>query len=312
MATQKPQALTMKVNQIEKNPILALSVSAKDIAAYGRLTRAFGNVAPAIVGPTFDEGYRVLSGQAQLEAMAQHKNAKIPVIIADTQEESQQLKLALMLCTLRQEGSSLSEGAFIDTLIREHGMSQQELAKMLKKSKSWISKRHSLAVKLAQEVKELVKSGTLCARSAEEIAKLPADTQMDFAKSIVRDSLNKTSVAYLVSLYTHPSTSPATQETILHDPQAALDVCITSPSRAKQPQKRSQSQKMTGNMRFLIQLICELKGLLTTADISTLREISCSLKTLQEVIEDLRVVLDAAFLQVSPGKPMRGTGGVTA
>jgi ParB family chromosome partitioning protein len=311
MATKKTQTLILKAAQIEKNPTLALSVSEKDIAAYRRLTRAFGNVTPVIVGPTLGQGYRILSGQTQCDAMSQLGNAQIPVVVANTHTESEQIKLALMLCTLREEISSLSEGTFINTLIRDHGMTQQDLARMLRKSKSWVSKRHSLAVKLVGEVKELVKSGTLCARSAEEIAKLPADTQIDFAKTIVRDSLNKTNVATLVRLYTHPCTSPATQETILQNPQAVVDAKINPIRQTKQPEKRTPAQKITGNMRFLVQLICELKGLLTTANITTLTEIACNLKMLQEVTADLRVILAGALIQVSPGKPMNPAGGET-
>lgn len=307
MATNKLQILTIKASQIEKNPILALGVGEEDITAYGRLSRAFGNVAPVIVGPTPEQGYRVLFGQAQLEAaMVQSKTAQTPVIVANTSEESQQMKLALMMAALRQEGSSLSEGAFIDALIRDHGVTRQELAKMLKKSKSWISKRQALAVRLTKEVKELVKSGSLCARSAEEIAKLPADTQMDFAKSIIRNSLNKTNVACLVSMYTHPDTSPAAQTAIVQDPQTVLDAHIVTSRIPRRSEKRSPAQKMSASMRFLIQLLHELKGRLIVTDSNILGEITSTIKLLQDVTADLNVVLEIALQRVSPGKPAGG------
>ena len=40
MATKKSTACTLKVGQIEKNPILALGVSAKDVSEYERVAKA--------------------------------------------------------------------------------------------------------------------------------------------------------------------------------------------------------------------------------------------------------------------------------
>jgi len=50
MASMKNKACTLKVGQIEKNPILALGTGEKDVEKYERVTKVYGNVLPAIVG----------------------------------------------------------------------------------------------------------------------------------------------------------------------------------------------------------------------------------------------------------------------
>ena len=72
MASKKNKACTLKVVQIEKNPILALGTSEKDVKTYERVAKAYGNVVPAIVGQS-GNAYRMLAGQARLEACAHHK-----------------------------------------------------------------------------------------------------------------------------------------------------------------------------------------------------------------------------------------------
>ena len=176
MTSKKNKACTLSVGQIEKNPILALGTSEKDVKTYERVAKAYGNVAPAIVGQS-GNAYRILAGQARLEACAQQGIREMPAIVAELTGEEDQMKLALLLSTVREEGGPLSEGAFIDALVTCHGVPRRELMTLLKKSKSWLSKRQALALKLSEEVKEMVRGGVLCVRTAEEIAKLPSDVQ---------------------------------------------------------------------------------------------------------------------------------------
>ena len=223
MASKKNKACTLKVVQIEKNPILALGTSEKDIKTYERVTKAYGNVVPAIVGQS-GNAYRILAGQARLEACAHQGIREIPAIVAELSDEADQMKLALLLSTVREEGGPLSEAAFIDTLVTRYGVGRRELMTLLKKSKSWITKRQALALKLSEEVKGMVKDGTICARAAEEISKLPSDVQFPFACTAARDGLNKNNIEALVGLYRREDTGEALRGTILNSPLTVLGV----------------------------------------------------------------------------------------
>jgi ParB-like chromosome segregation protein Spo0J len=129
MASTKNKACTLKVGEIEKNPILALNIGEKDVEKYGRVTKAYGNVAPAIVGQN-GKAYRVLAGQARLEACVHSGIQEMPVIVAEISVPVEQMKLALLLSSVREEGGALSEGAFIDTLVTHHGVTRRQLIGM--------------------------------------------------------------------------------------------------------------------------------------------------------------------------------------
>jgi len=304
MASKKNKVCTLKVGEIEKNPILALSISEKDVERYGRVTKTYGSVTSAIVGQS-GNAYRILAGQAGLEACVHNGIQDMPVIVAEISAEAEQMKLALLLSTVRQEGGALSEGAFIDALITRHGVTRRELMKLLMKSKSWISKRQSLALRLTENVKGMVKDGVICARTAEEIAKLPEDIQVSFASNVVRDGLSKTNVEQLVSLYTREEPGSALRDTILKSPLAALDACaVGSVSRHKE--KRSISQRIAGSAGFLIRMGTELKELLAKADSQSLHMVSTDLNNLRAILTDLRTVLAGILAGVSPGKPQGG------
>ena len=109
MASKKNKVCTLKVGEIEKNPILALSISEKDVEKHGRVTKTYGSVTSAIVGQS-GNAYRILSGQTGLEACVHNGIQDMPVIVTEISDEAEQMKLALLLSTVRQEGGALSEG----------------------------------------------------------------------------------------------------------------------------------------------------------------------------------------------------------
>ena len=131
MASKKNKACILKVGQIERDPILALDTSAKDVEKYERVAKAYGNVAPAIVGQN-GEAYHILAGQARMEACVHHGIKEMPVIVAEISGEAEQMKLSLLLSTVQEEGGALSEGAFIDALLTRHGVTRRELIGLLK------------------------------------------------------------------------------------------------------------------------------------------------------------------------------------
>jgi ParB-like chromosome segregation protein Spo0J len=300
----KNKICTLKLGEIEMNPILALSTSGKDVERHGRVTQTYGNVTPAIVGQS-GNAYRILAGQAWLLACAHNGIQEMPVVVAEVSGAAEQMKLALLLSTVRQEGGALSEGTFSDALLTEHGVTRQELMGLLKKSKSWISKRQLLALKLTDNVKGMVKDGVICARTAEEIARLPGDVQLSFACKVVRDGLSKTNVEQLVSLYTYTDPDGALRDTILESPQVVLDAYKVEPVKRRK-ENRSMSERIAGNAGFLIRMGTELKGLLAKTEPQSLNMVTSDLNNLRVILADLLTVLDVILAEVSPGKLQGG------
>jgi ParB-like chromosome segregation protein Spo0J len=304
MASKKNAACTLSVRQIEKSPILALGMSQKDVRKYEKVASVYGNITPAIVGMSGNT-YHLLDGQARLEACAHSGFDEMPVIVAQASGDAEQMKLALLLSTIREEGGAISEGVFIDRLITCHGVSRRELTKLLGKSKAWLSKRQSLANNLSDVVQGMVTDGTLYTRTAEEIAKIPKESQAKFAGNVVKDQLSKTEVERLVSLYRDENTSQSCRETILEDPVAVLpETVLRRP--AKRKDSRSEGEKIAATARYAIRLIGEMGRLIAVADSAVLLLVTPHLSALREAMADLALLLSAGIASVSPGEPQRG------
>lgn len=86
-------------------------------------------------------------------------------------------------------------------LCQNHLQTQSEVAFMLGRSVSWVSKRLALSDRLATSVVELVQAGQICSHTAQEIARLPGDVQQTFAGKVITEHLPKSTVERLVSTY---------------------------------------------------------------------------------------------------------------
>ena len=299
MKPKKSTACILKVRHMERNPILALGTSENDVQKYERLASFFGSVSPCVVARS-EKGYRVLSGQAKLDALDRNGMKEIPAIVAETGEETEQMKLSLMLSTIREEGGAISEGIFIDRLISS-GVQRRELIKLLGKSKSWLSKRQALATNLAEAVKGMVADGCLCPRSTEEIAKLPPEMQTQFAANVVRDQLSKTNVEQLVRLFRDRDTSEIRCQMILEDPLTALPKTLTKTRRSKGPLQTEQ--RLISAVRYAIRQMNEIKGLVLAADKETLGKALPKLDALSAAIADISTVIRIRVSDiVSPGE----------
>jgi hypothetical protein len=207
---------------------------------------------------------------------------------------------------VREEGGSLSEGALINTLTTQHGVTRRELMVLLKKSKSWISKRQTLALKLSDNVKGMVRDGTISARTAEEIAKLQQDVQTGFAGRVAMDGISKDNAGQLVSMYNAEDTDSALRDAILNTPLSVLDTAAVS-SVHRRKEKRGSAERISGIIGFLVRMTCQLKGLLATADGQALGAVANDLDALRDALADLHIVL-ALHSEVSPGKPQQDGG----
>jgi len=221
MAPKMNEICTLKPIQIVKNTELALGATKKNTGKYKRLTAEYGNIMPVIVCMQKNGTYNVISGCAGLDACVEAGIAEVPAVLSNLPNEKEQMKLSLMLTALPDECSALAEGIIINRLIKEHNLTQYETAKFLGKSRSWVCKRISLAKNLAESVKRMISDGTLCSRSAEEIAKMPKELQSEFAANVVNAGLSKNNICKLFKLYKN-ATDDATRLRVIKSPVTAL------------------------------------------------------------------------------------------
>ena len=215
----KPEVATAKQRQLVDNKELALGVTKDGVARARQVIGTFGAVLPLVVARLEDgETFKILNGQSVAKAARSMGVQDVPIVIAGVRGEKQFKLLALQLTAQSSEPVAILQGVLIESLVKEHGVAPGALSRLLQVSKSWLSKRQSLARSLSDNVKTLVSGGVLAPRSAEEVAKLPEEAQLAFADNIVKGRMPKDAVAKLVAMHNDPGTPLEVRELILSEP----------------------------------------------------------------------------------------------
>ena len=181
-----------------------------------------GVVHTPVIGTTKDGRWLLLSGQSEFTALRELGVKKMDAVEVDvTGDGMDKSKLSLLLISLQNKPGALCEGLLIQEALNA-GVNRSEIQTILCKSASWVSNRLSLVTRLDSNVYEMVKSGLLEARSAEEVARLPQGAQFAFAEIAVREGLAKSAIESLVCGYNDESCPDSVKAQILTDPREAL------------------------------------------------------------------------------------------
>jgi ParB family chromosome partitioning protein len=280
-----------------------VGVPQRDIAKCAKVVSAYGNVAPAIVAE--DGGmYSLIDGHARVEACARAGIRDIPAVIARAGCEAERLKLSLLLSASREQGGALGEGAIVEKLAKEHGFALGEISKIVGRSKAWLSKRQTMARNLAPPIKGMVASGAVCARAAEEIAKLPQGEQAAFAANAVKEALNKDEICRLVKLYRSPEATLELCRAVVESPSEALLACPRAKKAKAACAKDGRGARLHRAAYYATSLLEGLSKMICVADAPAIGA------AMEHLLELRRAMLVASKLiaahniapAISPGK----------
>jgi ParB/RepB/Spo0J family partition protein len=302
LVVKKNEVCTIGIRKIEKSMDLVIGVPQKDIDKYSKVVSAFGNVAPAIVAAHGDM-YCLIDGQARLEAYARAGINDIPAVVAHTDGEAEQLKLSLLLSASREQGGALSEGAIIEKLVKNHGYALGEISHIVGRSKAWLSKRQTMARNLTQPLKDMIVSGAVCTRAAEEISKLPQDEQAVFAANVVKEALNKDDIHRLVKLYRSPEATLDLCRAVIESPSEALLACPKVEKPRTAYAKNDTGVRLHRTAYYAINLLEGLGKMICTADEAALGgAIEHLLKLNRKMMMVSKLISTNLSQIVSPGK----------
>ena len=294
------------VRQIERSRELALGAPKKDIDKYGKVVSEFGNVAPAIVAAAGGM-YSLIDGHARVEACARAGISEMPVVVAQAGGEEDKAKLSLLLSSSREQGGYLSEGAMIEKLVEDHGLTLGELSAFVGRSKSWLSKRQTTARNLSPPLAGMVLSGAVCARAAEEIAKLPRAEQALFAANIARDGLSKDEVCRLVRLYRSPDATLEMCRAIVETPAGALAACPKTGKARKARAAAPAGSRMCGAAHMAMAILDGIWEMAAEQDGAAFEAARAHLLELRRKMLALAMLIASrADPGVSPGKQEGG------
>ncbi|MTE24140.1 ParB/RepB/Spo0J family partition protein [Microbacterium sp. ZXX196] len=162
---------------------------AEDLAELVHSVREFGVLQPVVVRDKKDGTYELIMGERRTRASREAGLAEIPAIVRETADEDL-LRDALLENIHRAQLNALEEASAYQQLINDFGITQEQLADRIGRSRPQISNTIRL-LRLPESVQQRVAAGVLSAGHARAILSLDgdADGMQRLADKIVNEEL---------------------------------------------------------------------------------------------------------------------------
>lgn len=171
-------------------------VSPRADAAMVKSIRKYGQISPVVCVRT-EGGYELIDGFKRLRAC---RSLNQRTLKAKTMEVSGRVCKAAII-HLNQSGRSINEmeeALILQSLHREDGLTQTEIAVLVGRDKSWVSRRISLIERLSEEVQEDIRLGLISVITGRDLAKLPRGNQKEAAEALLKRRYTTREAAKLI------------------------------------------------------------------------------------------------------------------
>ncbi|MEM9591373.1 MAG: ParB/RepB/Spo0J family partition protein [Pseudomonadota bacterium] len=147
--------------------------------------RERGLVQPLVVRPKGANKYEIVAGERRWRAAQRANLHEVPVIIR-TLTDQEAIEIAIIENVQREDLNAIEEGEGYKALMVGHDYTQEDLAKVIGKSRSHLANTLRL-LKLPKAVRELVRNGDLSAGHARAL--IGRDDATKLAERIVKEGL---------------------------------------------------------------------------------------------------------------------------
>jgi ParB family chromosome partitioning protein len=169
--------------------------------------RERGIIQPIVVRPGRGaaDGYEIIAGERRWRAAQRAGLHEVPVVVIEA-TDAEALQLAIVENVQRADLNPLEEAEGYRALMDEFGNSQEEIAKIVGKSRSYVANTLRL-LKLSDAVKAHIQSGALSAGHARMLIGAPNADEL--AEEIVARNLNVRQVEAMARERAHKNGKPA-------------------------------------------------------------------------------------------------------
>ena len=203
-STDSDKIVTLNINEIEPNRNQprkdfdeeALNSLAESISQHGLIQ-------PIVVRPTIGGGYTIIAGERRWRACRMAGLTEIPVVIKDTGEQNL-MEMALVENLQREDLNPVEEALGYKSLIDNFGLTQEEVATKMAKSRSAVANALRL-LNLKEEELEALRSGKITSGHARAL--LSAENEEIRAK-MFESALNGENVRVLEKMAKGKKTAP--------------------------------------------------------------------------------------------------------
>lgn len=172
----------------------------------------YGVLVPIIVRKR-GENFELVAGERRWRACAALRKETIPAIVRES-DDRDSLEVAIIENLQRENLNPLEEAAGIASLVEEYGLTQEEVAQRLGKSRPAIANGLRL-LQLPDAIKAMLADGRLSAGHARALLAAPAQERIKLAERAVNEGLSVRSLEQLtgaVSTEKAQKAAPRTRE----------------------------------------------------------------------------------------------------
>jgi ParB family chromosome partitioning protein len=173
--------------------------------------RAHGVIQPIVVQPLPDNFYELIAGERRWRAAQRAGLTRVPAVVREAASGSS-LEIALIENLQREDLNPIEEAQAYEKLIAEFGLTQEEVARRVGKSRVTISNMLRL-LRLPPEVQQWLSEDRITTGHAKALLSL-ADLSsiLDAAKKIIQGNYSVRQAEMLVSRYGKPQTTDETRD----------------------------------------------------------------------------------------------------
>lgn len=205
-----------------------------ELAALTESIRQSGVLQPLIVRPR-GGGWEIIAGERRWRAAQAAGLTLVPVIVKDLSDQ-EALGIALVENVQRENLTALEEAEAYQRLIHELGHTQEELSRIIGKSRSYIANMLRLMT-LPESVKTLLDQNLLSAGHARCLVGLPNAAEL--AQTIIHKNLSVRQTEQMIGQLKNPTSSSKAHKT--RTPAPAVDNASALPGQDGELDALSQS-----------------------------------------------------------------------
>ena len=169
--------------KIEPNPDQPRkNFDGEELQALADSISVHGLLQPITVRETDSGYYQIVAGERRWRAARLAGLDQVPALLVEADDRKSK-EIALIENLQRQDLNPVEEAMGYQTLIREHGLTQDEVAKQVGKSRPVVTNSRRL-LSLCPEALEMLKNGAITAGHARALLTLPEKKQREAAQKV--------------------------------------------------------------------------------------------------------------------------------
>jgi ParB family chromosome partitioning protein len=203
----KKNLRALPIEQIQRSPYQPRThFDAESLQDLAESIQAQGILQPIVVRPVAG-GYELVAGERRWRAAQLAGLQEIPAVIKDLSDEAA-AAIALIENIQREDLNPLEEAVAMQRLVNEFGMTHQQVAQSVGRSRVGVSNMLRL-LELSEPLKKWLLEGKLDMGHARALLGLPAARQLELAKLAVAKGLSVRAVEQLAQASAKPKAGAA-------------------------------------------------------------------------------------------------------